>query len=266
MNITRDELSALLTSHLEVTLAEDRIFSRTPRIAECAPTTRLILVAAGEVQYQLNDQSFLLGKGDAILVPAWSIRRWLLPNEEPCRYVWCEFVIHPPRPGGIPPIRARFSPEVDIASVLRIKKATAKKQDLLAEGELKALLARMLTTGLILSAKPAMRRGLQTGNEVLTEHVLSWLHHHYKEAITPADIARKAQLPVRQLRKLFVAHVNMTPQEYLAALRMYDARHRLRTTEQPVKQIALAVGYADPLYFSRHYRQYWGHPPRKERS
>lgn len=254
----QEELAALLLSRLEITLVNDRAFARAPRLPMHAPTTRLILLITGRIHYHLGERDITLTQGDALLVPAWSVRRWSLDPGGRCRMAWCEFIVRPPRPGGMPAVLATFAPEVDVESIRRIGKAITAQDFLLAEGELKALLSRMLTGGTIV-ATPIGTRAASA--EAAIEAALGWLHHHYAEAISLDELAQKAGLSPRQFRQQFMTLVGTAPRQYITALRMHEARFRLRSTDQSVKQVALAVGYTDPLYFSRHYRQYWGHAP-----
>lgn len=48
-------------------------------------------------------------------------------------------------------------------------------------------------------------------------------------------------------------------------LRLDESRRLLRTTAQPVAAVAIAVGIADPAYFSRLYHRRFGAAPRHDR-
>lgn len=45
--------------------------------------------------------------------------------------------------------------------------------------------------------------------------------------------------------------MNTSPKEYLLHYRMEQAKHLLETTDTAVKDIAVSVGYSDPLTFSK---------------
>lgn len=258
-----DELAALLLSRLEVTLADDKTFASAPRLPAHAPTTRLILITAGRLRYQLGSQQLALKTGDALLVPAWSVRRWSLHPGEKCRLTWCEFIVRPSPPTGLPAVQTVFNADLDPPCIRRIANAFSDHNHLLAEAELKSLLARAFTAATVIQAPISTRTAGARTAETAIESTLSWLHQHYTETFSLDDLARKADLSPRQFRQQFAALVGTPPRQYLTSLRMYDAKFRLRSTNQSVKQVALAVGYTDPLYFSRHYKQYWGHAPGK---
>jgi AraC-like DNA-binding protein len=50
--------------------------------------------------------------------------------------------------------------------------------------------------------------------------------------------------------------------QYFTQMRMAQARERLLTTSASIKEIALQVGYADQLHFSRVFRKHFGLSPR----
>lgn len=78
---------------------------------------------------------------------------------------------------------------------------------------------------------------------------------------------RKLPLNYDYVRKLFKKETGLTPHEYLTAIRMERAGKILlsgvsnRYSAFTVGQIAEACGYAEPLYFSRVFKKYYGVSP-----
>ncbi|MBU0713897.1 MAG: helix-turn-helix transcriptional regulator [Verrucomicrobia bacterium] len=62
----------------------------------------------------------------------------------------------------------------------------------------------------------------------------------------------------RIFRKIYSA----TPIEYLNAVRIENAKSLLRNPRRNVSEVARAVGFNDPQYFSRVFRRYTGVSPR----
>ena len=63
-------------------------------------------------------------------------------------------------------------------------------------------------------------------------------------------------------RKLFREHTGMLPQRYVSEKRLERAAAMLyENPTERIKDVALAVGYVDPLYFSRIYKRKYGNPP-----
>ena len=65
-------------------------------------------------------------------------------------------------------------------------------------------------------------------------------------------------------RSIFKSYTGMQPQKYIMAKRLERAREMFENELNPrVKDIALAVGYNDPYYFSRIYKKHFGYAPSK---
>lgn len=80
------------------------------------------------------------------------------------------------------------------------------------------------------------------------------------------DIASEIGLSQSQLTRKIKAITNYTPVEIIRNLRLRNARTLLRTTEMSVGEIAFASGFTSPAYFSKCYRDTFGHTPSEERT
>jgi AraC-like DNA-binding protein len=75
------------------------------------------------------------------------------------------------------------------------------------------------------------------------------------------ELARVAGLSKYHFLRQFDQVVGMTPGAYLRTLRLCHAGRMLRTTEKPILDIALAVGFADHPSFSRAFARHMGMTP-----
>lgn len=81
------------------------------------------------------------------------------------------------------------------------------------------------------------------------------------------NVLRNLPLNYDYIRKLFKREVGQTPLEYLTAKRMSLAREIIlsgitnRYSNYTVSQIAEMCGFAEPLYFSRVFKKYYGISP-----
>ena len=66
-----------------------------------------------------------------------------------------------------------------------------------------------------------------------------------------------------QLYRKVKALTGYSPVEMLRKARLTRARHLLRTTEKTVSEVAYAVGFSTPSYFSKCYRDEFGESPKK---
>ena len=82
----------------------------------------------------------------------------------------------------------------------------------------------------------------------------------YKENFDVSKYAKNCNMSVSWFTKLFKRYTNMTPQQYLAQVRIEKAKALLSSTAS-IQEIAEVVGYRDPLYFSRVFKQKTGMAP-----
>jgi len=80
------------------------------------------------------------------------------------------------------------------------------------------------------------------------------------------DLARRAGLSLRQLERLFHAHVGHGIHRHYRWLRLERARKLLRETSLPVLDVALATGFPSASQFARAYAQTFDEPPSRTRA
>jgi AraC-like DNA-binding protein len=85
------------------------------------------------------------------------------------------------------------------------------------------------------------------------------------ESVALEDLARVADLSKYHFLRQFDQVVGMTPGAYLRTLRLCHAARMLRTTQTPIVEIAVGVGFADHPSFSRAFARQMGMTPREYR-
>ena len=75
------------------------------------------------------------------------------------------------------------------------------------------------------------------------------------------EMAAHAHLSSSRFRRLFHQRTGFSPLEYLTRLRLNHASQLMAETALSIAEIARAVGYEDPLYFSRLFRRKMGVSP-----
>lgn len=87
---------------------------------------------------------------------------------------------------------------------------------------------------------------------------LSHIERAYAEPFRMRDLAARVDLSISHLHSRFREVTGLTPYQYLIRQRMRAARHRLVTTTDPVKAIAVEVGYANTENFCRAFKKETG--------
>ncbi len=92
---------------------------------------------------------------------------------------------------------------------------------------------------------------------------LEYIHHHYSQPISLAQLAAMEHRSPSRYGALFRQIMGVSPYEFIVGLRLRMAADLMMKTNLSLKQIAQMVGYEDQLYFSRLFRSRRGLSPRQ---
>jgi AraC-like DNA-binding protein/PAS domain-containing protein len=95
----------------------------------------------------------------------------------------------------------------------------------------------------------------------LTRRVREYVDSHLDENIGLDVLAGTAGLSVHHFARAFRQSVGEPPHSYILRRRIDRAWEMLKKTEQPLSEIALAVGFSDHSHFARHFRRRLGITP-----
>jgi transcriptional regulator GlxA family with amidase domain len=95
--------------------------------------------------------------------------------------------------------------------------------------------------------------------------VIKAMEQNLEEPLSRGALASNARLSTRQLERLFRRYLRRSPARYYLELRLNKARLLLLQTNMSVIDVALACGFVSASHFSKCYRDFFGHTPRKER-
>jgi AraC family transcriptional regulator len=91
--------------------------------------------------------------------------------------------------------------------------------------------------------------------------VVEYIEQHLAEKITGEDLSRLVELSIGQLFRAFKVSVGMPPLRYVALRRLESVCSLLRTSRDPLCEIAVAAGYCDQAYLCRVFRRTLGASP-----
>ena len=86
---------------------------------------------------------------------------------------------------------------------------------------------------------------------------------HYEEPITVEGLAAYASVSHSSLYRRFVKRFQMSPKRFLLEYRIERACALLATTNCSIQEISNSVGFEDPFYFSRAFKEIKGVSPRQ---
>ncbi len=87
------------------------------------------------------------------------------------------------------------------------------------------------------------------------------IESHWHECLDVAALAKAAGCSASHLAHRFAADMGTTPMAYLEAHRIERAKYLLVSTTMAVKEVAAAVGFANPFHFSTRFRRLVGRSP-----
>lgn len=103
--------------------------------------------------------------------------------------------------------------------------------------------------------------GGQTAADLMIAQAVRFMTERLEETFSSQEIAEELGISVRQLERLFNAHLHMSPKRNLIQLRIDWARQLLTQTEMPIIGISTACGFSSPTQFARAWRGIFGTKP-----
>lgn len=90
---------------------------------------------------------------------------------------------------------------------------------------------------------------------------VDYINNHYLERINVQTLCATVNYSKSSLFEKFQKYMNSTPFQYQEKLRMNHAATLLISTNKPIREIASASGFDDPLYFSKRFKKYYNKSP-----
>lgn len=228
------------------------------------PETIVILCTAGSGIVTLRGQPHALTPGACIVIPAGVPHQYVTSADNPWTIWWLHVrgndvadLIELPASQERPVLRLRSLDRVvslfdELVSLLERRLSPAHL--LAASGVAWHLLARIIADSIL----PAEGSPL--------ERAMRYLEARIDGTIQVKELAALVGMSPSHLSAQFREATGSGPNAFHTSLKMSRARGLLDTTTLPVAEVALGVGYADPLYFSRHFRRIHGMSPTKYRA
>lgn len=92
------------------------------------------------------------------------------------------------------------------------------------------------------------------------EEAIAYIEYNYPNSFTMEELSQRIGYHHSHFCKLFKQTTGVAPLHYLIRVRLEQSK-QLLAQHIPVGQTALAVGFADPLYFSKLFKRHFGLTP-----
>jgi len=98
--------------------------------------------------------------------------------------------------------------------------------------------------------------------DVFVQKIRGYVEEHLGNAdLTMDELSRAMTMSYQNLHRKLSALTNLSPVQFIRAIRLQKAMSLLQTTRLPIGDIAFEVGFSDPKYFSRVFTEEFGKPP-----
>ena len=127
--------------------------------------------------------------------------------------------------------------------------------DLRRNGQLQLFLS------IIAESVPIEKKSETDSADNYVRRAVEFIQGNYCNPIKVTDVADYVCINRSYLYTLFRNGTGMSPQQFLTTFRITKATELLQLTEHPIESIALSCGYADPLVFTKAFKQMKGMSP-----
>jgi len=227
--------------------------------------TILIACTAGSGWVEIGDIRVGVGSGSVVLIPSGVPHRYASSDSNPWTIWWCHLrgsdateLVESTGATLERPVLAMHNIERCVALIDEI--ITALERDLLP--------ARMLGasgTAWKLLTQIALDRALPERADPL-QRAMAYLSERIDSTVKVSELASMVGVSASHLGTMFRTATGGGVLAHHTALRMSRARQLLDSSSLGIAQIAHAIGFQDPLYFSRQFRRTHGVSPSEYRA
>lgn len=224
-----------------------------------APEAVVIICIAGRGACSIDGQRIDVGAGSALIIPPYVPHTYRADAADPWTIWWLHAAGR-----DVPALLEPILPDrtVEIGDLYRATSTMSHLVESLSRDETEPNL--IMAAGLAWSLLAQLAADKLAGSHGQAEPVRAAQDHlreHFADPVRVADLARLAGLSPSHFAALFRRATGSGVIEYVKRLRMSRARELLVTGSAPIRDIAGAVGYDDPFYFSRQFRAVHGCSP-----
>jgi AraC family transcriptional regulator, arabinose operon regulatory protein len=229
---------------------------------EGSPQAIVIVCTDGAGWCRTPSGRYDVGPGEALVIPPGTAHAYGAARDRPWT-IWWSHVAGGDVEDLVGAVLA--DSEHPVVPVPDVYQAVALVEEALTRMERDdALPSRLAAAGAawhLLAALAAGQTGAPAGRADAVRQAQQYLRDHLGARVSVAELAALARLSPSHFAALFRRATGTGVLQYQTRLRMSRARELLDTTDRPIAEIARALGYPDPFYFSRQFGRLHGMSP-----
>ncbi len=216
----------------------------------------------GECLFETNGKSFLVKPGQMFVIPPGTICNYTSSYDNPCTYRWVDI-------SGWNFEKFLTSTTFALESPVLSDTSDHRIGNLLREMTEKGKMSGKEINGYSWFLADALCRNDKTHNSVWEKYIepaLEYIISNSSKKTSVSDVADYLKIDRSYLSRVFNECMGISIKKYIYNYHMDIAKSFLTYSELPVKDIALAVGYDDPLDFTKAFHRSFGTSPSKWRA
>lgn len=270
-----DQQSSIYKHSMKLERRTASLYVQNTGCQQCAPSYGwgpgvrnhflLHYIIGGKGTFICRDKRYELQAGDTFLSYPNTTIHYFADAQEPWEYVWVGFS-GLDAPGYMeqtdfspdnPVFHGRDSEQIrQLVTGIYDHYGTSSWENLEMTSRLYALLAFLIRTS---QRRQDQRREVVDCARLAADYIIT----HYEEPITVEGLAAYASVSHSSLYRRFVKRFQMSPKRFLLEYRIERACALLATTSCSIQEISNSVGFEDPFYFSRAFKEIKGVSPRQ---
>lgn len=214
----------------------------------------------------IDNRKYDIQAGDSFLVYPDTTIHYYADAAEPWEYVWvgfngmdaerCVELTDFSRENPVLPSGSGSEKIAELVDEIYRAYGTNLWENLAMTGRLYALLSYLVERA---QRSRAPRRDSLDCAEAAADYIIN----HFAEPVTVEQLADHFSVSHSSLYRKFIKRYQMSPKRFLLEYRIDRASILLSTTDHSVQEVSNSVGFDDPFYFSRVFKEIRGVSPRR---
>lgn len=238
------------------------------------PEIELTLILSGEIQYQVDDNTYILTSGDGLFCNSNSLHSGHMIEEKDCTYLSITF--HPRFLYGyensiLQTKYVSFITANEAWSSLALKNLSLWQQEVLSDIKVIYELSKKPDTDFELQVHILLMHiwqklyrhfSTQPDKERKSSHYLqrlrdmiTFIEEHYHQEISLEDVAKSANICKSECCRFFKKQMGMTIFDYILYIRIQHSLPLLAGADS-ITGVAFSVGFSSPSYYSQIFKRY----------
>lgn len=227
----------------------------------------ILYVWHGQLRLREKNMDKTLPEGTLVVYRPWESQQYTHVAAKRTEVYWLHFSGH-----GVPELLRKSGLDGRTAEIGCVPEVREQFLRIIRELQLKQYQYEMYCNAYILFLLSVLSRGrMQKENAGCAQKyrrisdVIEQMNLRCQEDLSVGDLAAMCDLSEYHFIHLFREYTGVSPYAYLTRLRLERAKDLMASTTMNISEIANAVGYSNPLYFSRLFRRHVGVSPSRFR-